>query len=204
MAILSRPEEQAGRGAAGAAGDGEDLRAAGAALEGGEDRGEAVGAVDEREPSAGPEPAEAGVDPVGDRRLALAVGAVAARVGGGGGGTGVEGRVHQDVVEAHAAQRGGRLAKVALVDGEREAVRRGVAAGEIGIGGLEFQAVEVEARDPGGEAERRGAGAAGRVRAPLAGAGGDEGGEQDRVGGGAVAGAAAGAGGGARRGSRRG
>ena len=74
------------------------------------------------------------------------------------------------------------------MDGEREMVLGGVAAGELGVGRLDLEAVDLEAGDAGGEAERGGAGAAAELEHALAGAGGDEGGEQHRVGGGAVAG----------------
>ena len=85
------------------------------------------------------------------------------------------------------AQRRRRLAQVALVHAEREPVLGGVAPGELGVGGLELEAVQVETRHPGGEAERGGAGAAAELEHALAGARRDEGGEQHRVGGGAVA-----------------
>ena len=54
------------------------------------------------------------------------------------------------------------------MDGEREAVLGGVAAGEVGVVGLQLEPVQVEAGDAGGEAERRGAGAAAEVEHALA------------------------------------
>ena len=71
--------------------------------------------------------------------------------------------------KAESAQRRGRAAQVALVDGERQAVFGGVAARELGVGGLDLEAVQVEPRHARGEAERGGAGAAAELEHALAG-----------------------------------
>ena len=99
----------------------------------------------------------------------------------------MERRVGEHVVEDQAPERCRRVAQVPFVDGQGEAVLGGVAPREVGIGRLQLEAVELDPRHPRGEAEAGGAGAAAEVEDPLARTRLDEGGQQHRIGGGAVA-----------------
>ena len=116
------------------------------------------------------------------------MGEIATGIGGGGCNLGVKGRVGEDMVEGERPQGGRRMAEVAVMHPEREAVLGGVPPGELGVVGLELEAVQVEPLDTTGEAEGGHPGAAAELEDALAPAGGNEGGEKHRIGGGAVAG----------------
>ena len=72
------------------------------------------------------------------------------------------------------------MAQVALVHGQRQPVLGGVPPRELGVVGLQLEAVQVEPGHARGEAERRGAGAAAELEHALARPRRNEGGEQHR------------------------
>ena len=135
---------------------GQDLDRSGAIAERSEYLAKPRGEMDQRQRPARCETAQRGVDPVRERWFPPreARGRVRGRPRGGAAARWI-GRVRQHEVELERPERSGRLAHVAFVDAERDAVRRGVAAGEIGVGRLQSRARA--ARAPASRAPRHSA-----------------------------------------------